>query len=123
MTDKLMYSCPKWESCSAPICPLDTRWRESTHLAGERVCLYLREASKPGGRALLEGALPGELVSKVLVAHSEIVGTGERTSLKGFSDLRHKLETARKSSSKMNSLKTLNRLADVTDVHEADVTA
>lgn len=50
-------SCPKFHGCNAPICPLDPEWRLRKHLDGEPVCLWLRELAKPGGEAILGGAL------------------------------------------------------------------
>lgn len=52
--------CPHFDKCSAPICPLDPDWRLRTHLDGERVCFYLIEASKRGGRLPETPALPTE---------------------------------------------------------------
>jgi hypothetical protein len=40
--------CPKYHTCSAPICPLDESWRESYHANGERVCQYLLATGKAG---------------------------------------------------------------------------
>jgi hypothetical protein len=39
--------CPRFEACSAPICPLDNEWRKRRMLKRERTCHYLREVSKP----------------------------------------------------------------------------
>lgn len=36
--------CPKWESCSAAICPMN---RSGKHLKGETVCFYAMEREKP----------------------------------------------------------------------------
>ncbi|GGK64962.1 hypothetical protein [Amphritea balenae] len=36
--------CPKWESCSAAVCPMN---RTGKHLKGETVCLYAQEMVKP----------------------------------------------------------------------------
>jgi len=44
--------CPKFERCSAPICPLDRNWRKASHLHHERVCFYLCESQKRGSEAL-----------------------------------------------------------------------
>lgn len=38
--------CPKYNSCSASVCPLDDNWRDREHLKGERVCVFLTEAIK-----------------------------------------------------------------------------
>ena len=58
-------NCPRWETCSANICPLDPDWPLRTHLDGERVCLYLTELAKPGGKANLRGVLAPELVEAI----------------------------------------------------------
>jgi len=34
-------TCPKFDSCSAPICPLDPDWNKRVMLRDERVCFYL----------------------------------------------------------------------------------
>ncbi len=39
-----MEACPKYQTCSATICPLDPSWRKRRHLKGERICFYLCEA-------------------------------------------------------------------------------
>ena len=42
----LMRTCNKWESCNAPICPLDDEWHKRTMTSDDSVCLYLREMAK-----------------------------------------------------------------------------
>jgi len=51
-----MTECPKFPTCSANICPLDPEWRKRTHLNGERVCMLLCEAAKPGAMEVFRGA-------------------------------------------------------------------
>ena len=60
-----MTACSKWDHCSAPICPLHGGGLDSKHLPGERVCFYLLELVKPGGRANIRGVLPRELADAV----------------------------------------------------------
>jgi len=38
--------CPRYEHCNCPLCPLDADYQRRSHLRGEPVCLYLREAAK-----------------------------------------------------------------------------
>lgn len=38
--------CPRFERCSASVCPLDEKWRERSHLRDDRVCKFLTEAIK-----------------------------------------------------------------------------
>ena len=68
-----MTTCPKWNYCSAPICALHGGGLDSKHLPGERVCFYLLEFVKPGGRAKIRGVLPRELADAVAMAHPRIV--------------------------------------------------
>ena len=39
--------CPKWDSCSAAVCPLN---RTGKHLKDEGICLYAREIVKTGAK-------------------------------------------------------------------------
>lgn len=41
-----MQGCPKWDSCSAPICPVDKDWKLRKHLKDDPACFYLREVVK-----------------------------------------------------------------------------
>ncbi len=68
-----MYDCPKFESCSAPICPLDDDWELRSHLNGERVCYYLTEYSKSAFRPLLRRVLAGELYERIAEQHPRII--------------------------------------------------
>lgn len=52
-------SCPKFDSCSAPICPLDRDYQSRLYLDGEPVCFYMMEYVKPSGEANLRGAIGG----------------------------------------------------------------
>lgn len=55
-------ACPRFDHCSAPVCPLDCNWQRCTHLSGERVCGLLCELVKDGGEARLRGCVPAKLV-------------------------------------------------------------
>lgn len=57
--------CPRWENCSAPVCPLAPEWEQFRHLDDERVCGLLCELAKDGGEARLRGALPATLVDRL----------------------------------------------------------
>ena len=83
------YDCPKFESCSAPICPLDPDWKRKPHLDGERVCCYLTEYSKLAARPILRGVLAAqhyqaikEGYPKVIAAHPRIKRQLQRSSSK-----------------------------------------
>jgi hypothetical protein len=49
-----MMKCPKWEKCSANICPLDPDWHQRTHGPGDVSCFYLVEAHKNGSEKRFE---------------------------------------------------------------------
>lgn len=68
-------NCPRFSRCSAPLCPHDADWHKRRQLKGEPVCFYLREAVKPGGRAMLDGSLPSEMAEGVLRAVPAMVAT------------------------------------------------
>jgi len=52
-----MHICPKFEGCSAPVCPLDADWPRRIHRKGEPICFYLLEYVKPGSRARFQGSM------------------------------------------------------------------
>jgi hypothetical protein len=68
----LAMSCPRWERCSAAICPAEPRWRHSVHLSGERVCFYILELAKNGGQARLSRVLPAPLAEVIAKGHRAI---------------------------------------------------
>jgi len=68
-----MYACPKFESCSAPICPLDDDWKLRSHLDGERVCYYLTEYSKEAVRPILKEGLAAEHYEAIAEHYPRIV--------------------------------------------------
>jgi hypothetical protein len=89
----LMTLCPKFESCSAPVCPLDPIWRQVPHLAGERVCLYLTERAKNGGEARLSNVLPTQLAELVSEAYSELLAR-DACAARGHGEIRRTIERA-----------------------------
>ena len=84
--------CPKWDTCSCPVCPLDLEWRRRRHLPGERICLWLRELVKPDGRATVERALGDEAALTVAEVAPDITAR--------WSDIEHKLRQASRKGSK-----------------------
>jgi hypothetical protein len=83
-------SCPRWRSCSAPICPLDTDWRLRKHLQSEPTCGLLLELAKPGGEATLRACLPAKVAegaisvaAEVMAAHGPIRRACGRASRSG----------------------------------------
>jgi hypothetical protein len=78
--------CPKFEDCSAPVCPLDADWRKRRHLHGERVCLWLRELVKPHGVERVAEGVGRPLALALVETLPEVEASN--------SDIRHKLQRA-----------------------------
>ena len=51
-----MSKCPRFNSCSAPLCPLDEDWRLRDMVAGDPTCTWLLEIAK--GEAMTQD-VPG----------------------------------------------------------------
>ena len=67
-------TCPRFNSCSAPICPIDPDWRERVHRKGEPVCFYLRLHSKNALWDPKSGSVPRKLARRVGELAPEIMG-------------------------------------------------
>lgn len=105
MQTDLMYGCPKWNRCSAPVCPLSATWCLARHLTGEPVCLWLREWSKPGGEPRVRAHLPEDMAEAVGNAYSELahVVIGPPASAeRGFGEVRRALARAATTGSVLN---------------------
>lgn len=88
-----MRLCPKFNSCSATICPMDKNWRLRDTTRGDAVCIWLREAAKnPTG----VGA-PEQVRLQVIEALPEILCST------GLAPLRSALNRAAKSGSKRDA--------------------
>jgi hypothetical protein len=68
-----MYSCPKWDGCSVPICPPDPDWKSRKILGGERVRFYLTEHSKLPARPILRARLPSELYEILFRVYPKVI--------------------------------------------------
>lgn len=56
-----IQSCPKFNTCNAPICILDKDWELRPHLKEDACCFYLLESQKDGAEAIFRGAGLDEL--------------------------------------------------------------
>ena len=86
-----MRLCPKFDSCSAPICPLDPDWNLRNMTGSDATCTWFREMAKAGPQAQ---CVPEILRAKVASVLPVIV-----TSL-GLAPLRSAMKQAAKSGSK-----------------------
>jgi len=81
-------SCPKFNTCSANICPLDKDWRKRNHINHEKVCVYLLESSKNDAKHVFECAGLGNVYEAIAVIRPEILSscaTIKRASLRAES--------------------------------------
>jgi len=86
--------CPRFDSCSAPICPLDPQWPSAQHIQGERVCGFLTEVVKVGGQSRVAGIVTPEQFA-VLVRECPKVEAR-------WSDIRIRLRASSKTSSRID---------------------
>jgi hypothetical protein len=86
-------SCPKFNKCSANICPLDPDMLDRVHLPGERVCIYLTEYAKPHARTNLRGSLPDKQFEIITEAYPKIIDR--------YSSIKKRLSDASKKGSRM----------------------
>ena len=52
-----MTDCPKFDRCSAPVCPREPEWQDRIHLKGERICFYMLEYVKAGAVVRFKGSV------------------------------------------------------------------
>ena len=65
--------CPKFEGCSAPICPIEPEWRKCVHNKDDPVCFYLRQHAKDPLWGQKVGGVARKLINKVGEVYPEIV--------------------------------------------------
>lgn len=87
--------CPRFDSCNAPICPLDPDWRRAQHVKGEAVCGLLSELVKDGGEARLSGCIPCALVDTLTMTLPKITAT--------WAPIRKQLARASRTGSRLDS--------------------
>ena len=88
--------CPRFNSCSAPICPLDPKWPLADHRRDERVCGLLSELVKPGGKLRLEGALSTDQLSTLVREWPKVEAR--------WGTIRRKLKDSAKTGSRIDAL-------------------
>jgi hypothetical protein len=93
--------CPKFSTCSAPLCPLDKT--AGSHLNGDPVCFYLREIVKEGGRARLTRSLPEGMANQIAEALPSIMFR--------YGHIKRRLDRAAKSGSRMETFRNPRRQA------------
>ena len=89
-----MQTCPKFHHCSAPVCPLDSKWKKRKHLKDERVCFYLCEVQKQYSQAIFRGRGLEELYQLMVEVTPDISRRWE--------PIKKALKKATKTESRMN---------------------
>jgi len=100
--------CPRFDSCNAPICPLDPKWPTAQHIKGEPVCAMLSELVKVGGRPRLEGLLSAEQMEALIREWPKVEAR--------WSPIRARLKDAAKSGSRIERGKGI-RMGSVSLTH------
>ena len=100
--------CPKYRRCSANVCPLDPHVDRRTHLRGERVCLWLREWSKPHGEAQVQERLAPDHVGAVRALFERITQRTLNHS-NGWGDIKRVLLASSQSGSRLAAGNRLQR--------------
>lgn len=67
-----VHACPKWQSCNAPVCPLDPNHAACQTQNGDAVCPWLREAMKADGAS----RIPAEIAPTIERALPELLTNG-----------------------------------------------
>jgi hypothetical protein len=88
-----MPDCPKYKSCSAPVCPLDPAWARRLNNNEDPTCFYLCESVKDGSQALFQGAGLEELYEAIHSVTPAIVDRHPR--------IKNALERAKRTGSRM----------------------
>lgn len=101
-----MRDCPKFNSCCAPVCPLDPEWRERSQLNSEPVCFYLMEIVKDGGAERVRHGTPDGMAEQVAEVLDEL------STQVGHAYIRHKLRRAACTGSRISAGQKLNSFAD-----------
>ena len=82
-----MRDCPKWDSCNAPLCPLDKGISQRVYLRGEAICFYMHEYVKTDSYGRFKACHRGyiyqaisDVLKEVLSTHGYIKNRLERAS-------------------------------------------
>lgn len=91
-------SCPRYDKCSAPLCPLDLEWRRRNHLQGERVCYFLREAVKDGAATRFKATANEEIFAAAtrMLSEPENLGAYVRQRLRDAAQTNSRVDSAKR---------------------------
>jgi hypothetical protein len=95
-----MCDCPRFERCSAPICPLDPDWELRVYRKSEPTCFYLREYVKSGAKTRFQGCTAIQIF-EVIQQHLEAL-------CHRYAPLCRALERAKRTGSKTGPRRTVH---------------
>ena len=95
--------CPKFESCSAAICPLHKSVIEQLMLPSERTCSILLEYQKPSSEEFLRECYGDKIVDVMAKATALIQSDGTYP-------IRHALASAANTGSRLRNIKHINQI-------------
>lgn len=85
--------CPKFQTCNAPICPLDASWHKRINRSEDATCYYLIESVKDDAQVNFERGGLGDLYNRV---------AGNRAELSArYARLNYVIDRAAKTGSRM----------------------
>jgi hypothetical protein len=87
--------CPRFDSCSASICPLDPQWPRAQYIQGERVCGLLTEVVKVGGQPRVANILTPEQFAVLVREWPKVEAR--------WSDIRIRLRASAKTGSRIDA--------------------
>jgi len=93
MSNLTPQNCPKYDTCSAPICPLDKDWKLRVLCNEDSTCFYLLESVKDASATHFELAQLGVMYERIYEVRDDICTTHKRIS--------NKVEAAKNSGSRM----------------------
>ncbi len=93
MNNYTPQKCPKYDTCSAPICPLDKDWKLRVLCIEDPTCFYLLESVKDASKTHFELAQLGVMYVKICEVRDDICTTHKRIS--------NKVKAAKNSGSRM----------------------
>jgi len=85
-------NCPRFDTCNAPICPLEQHYYRRTYLTGEPVCFFMLESVKPLGQLNIWGAIGGK--------GAGLVGEAVEWAFLAYGPIRKRLQRASRTPSR-----------------------
>lgn len=75
--------CPKFNTCNAPVCPLDVASLKMKHISGDKCCVYLLETAKTDAKANFIGAGLSNIYEAIEAVKEDIL-TGSATIKRAY---------------------------------------